>query len=75
MTADDAMMTSQEEMLVVDAGLDFNSPFPPFLCSHRNVDVIISYDLSARDNDDVPPFKVCKLSELHDPYVEASPVR
>lgn len=36
-----------KNMVLVDAGIDFNLPFPPLLRKTRSVDVIIVYDASA----------------------------
>lgn len=43
---------------VVDSGLTFNLPFPLILRPQRGVDLIISFDFSARPSDSSPPFKV-----------------
>lgn len=43
---------------MVDAGLTFNSPFPLVLRPQRAVDIILSFDFSARPGDQSPPFKV-----------------
>ena len=45
-------------IMVVDAGLEFNSPYPPVLRPQRNVDILLSFDFSARKTDDEYPFKV-----------------
>ncbi len=37
----------EKNMTLVDAGIDFNLPFPPLLRKTRSVDVIIVYDASA----------------------------
>ena len=50
--------TSVKKLYVVDSGLTFNSPFPIVLRPQREVDIIISFDFSARPSDDTPPFKV-----------------
>uniref|UniRef100_A0A672R5C8 Phospholipase A2 n=1 Tax=Sinocyclocheilus grahami TaxID=75366 RepID=A0A672R5C8_SINGR len=43
---------------VVDSGLTFNLPYPLILRPQRGVDLIISFDFSARPSDCSPPFKV-----------------
>ena len=40
-----------KELTLVDAGMDFNLPFPPLLRNNRNADVIIALDYSAGLND------------------------
>lgn len=52
---------------VVDSGLTFNLPYPLILRPQRGVDLIISFDFSARPSDSSPPFKVRRVCrELHD---------
>ncbi|KAF5916717.1 hypothetical protein HPG69_005512, partial [Diceros bicornis minor] len=46
---------------VVDSGLTFNLPYPLILRPQRGVDLIISFDFSARPSDSSPPFKVPPL--------------
>lgn len=43
---------------MVDSGLTFNLPYPLILRPQRGVDLIISFDFSARPGDSSPPFKV-----------------
>lgn len=43
---------------VVDSGLTYNLPYPLLLRPQRTVDLIISFDFSARPSDTSPPFKV-----------------
>lgn len=43
---------------VVDSGLTFNLPYPLILRPQRGVDLIISFDFSARPSDSSLPFKV-----------------
>jgi len=43
---------------VVDSGLTYNLPYPLILRPQRGVDLIISFDFSARPSDSSPPFKV-----------------
>lgn len=43
---------------VVDSGLTYNLPYPLILRPQRTVDLIISFDFSARPSDTSPPFKV-----------------
>ena len=45
-------------MELIDAGLMFNSPYPPLLRKERSVDLILSFDFSARETDEERPFKV-----------------
>ena len=45
-------------MELIDAGLMFNSPYPPLLRKERSVDIILSFDFSARETDEERPFKV-----------------
>lgn len=48
---------------LIDAGIDFNLPFPPLLRKARGVDIIIVYDASA-DIEGVPELRgVCKYAE------------
>ncbi|CAG11619.1 unnamed protein product, partial [Tetraodon nigroviridis] len=48
---------------VVDSGLTYNLPYPLILRPQRGVDLIISFDFSARPSDTSPPFKV--LHKVH----------
>uniref|UniRef100_A0A3B4CMG8 Phospholipase A2 n=1 Tax=Pygocentrus nattereri TaxID=42514 RepID=A0A3B4CMG8_PYGNA len=48
---------------VVDSGLTFNLPYPLILRPQRGVDLIISFDFSARPGDSSPPFKELLLAE------------
>ena len=50
--------TTMKKLYVVDGGLTFNSPYPLLLRPQRQVDIILSFDFSARPTDDTPPFKV-----------------
>lgn len=43
---------------MVDSGLTFNLPYPLILRPQRGVDLIISFDFSARPSDSSLPFKV-----------------
>lgn len=47
---------------VVDSGLTYNLPYPLILRPQRSVDLIISFDFSARPSDTSPPFKVITQS-------------
>lgn len=50
---------------IVDSGLTYNLPYPLILRPQRGVDLIISFDFSARPSDSSPPFKVRKpLNQL-----------
>jgi len=69
----------KKKVFVVDAGLTFNSPYPAILRPQRTVDLIISFDFSARPTDDSPPFKELLLAEkwarLHNlpfPHIDKS---
>ena len=55
--------TTMKKLYVVDGGLTFNSPYPLLLRPQRQVDIILSFDFSARPTDDTPPFKEIKLAE------------
>lgn len=44
---DGHMFADQKTLSLVDAGIDFNLPFPPLLRAAREVDIIIVYDSSA----------------------------
>ena len=48
----------KKRMELIDAGLMFNSPYPPLLRKQRSVDLILSFDFSARERDEERPFKV-----------------
>ncbi|KAK2562311.1 Cytosolic phospholipase A2 [Acropora cervicornis] len=53
----------RKQMELIDAGLMFNSPYPPLLRKERSVDLILSFDFSARETDEERPFKNIKLAE------------
>ncbi|KAL3846623.1 hypothetical protein ACJMK2_017598 [Sinanodonta woodiana] len=55
--------TNVKHMYMVDAGLTFNSPYPVALRPQRCVDIILSFDFSARPSDSTPPFKELLLAE------------
>ncbi|KAK3095950.1 hypothetical protein FSP39_021231 [Pinctada imbricata] len=55
--------TSVKHLYMVDAGLTFNSPYPLVLRPQRSVDIILSFDFSARPSDSTPPFKELLLAE------------
>ena len=57
--------TDVKHVYMVDAGLTFNSPYPLVLRPQRDVDVILSFDFSARPSDTTPPFKVGERDILH----------
>lgn len=50
--------SEKKEMMLVDAGISFNSPYPAILHPARKVDVIISFDFSDRGEDKNCPFEV-----------------
>ena len=54
--------TNVKHLYMVDAGLTFNSPYPLVLRPQREVDIILSFDFSARPSDTTPPFKVDSIS-------------
>lgn len=55
--------TNVKRLYMVDAGLTFNSPYPLVLRPQRAVEIILSFDFSARPSDTTPPFKELKLAE------------
>lgn len=55
--------TSMKKLYVVDGGLTFNSPFPLVLRPQREVDLILSFDFSARPSDTALPFKEILLAQ------------
>ena len=62
---------TKREIELVDAGLEFNSPYPPLLRPQRGVDLFISFEFSARDKDEDLPFNVRSIiiqSVFHRPY-------
>uniref|UniRef100_G3NWR3 Phospholipase A2 n=1 Tax=Gasterosteus aculeatus aculeatus TaxID=481459 RepID=G3NWR3_GASAC len=48
---------------IVDSGLTYNLPYPLILRPQRGVNLIISFDFSARPSDSSPPFKEILLAE------------
>lgn len=59
----EALPTDAKKLYLVDGGLTFNSPFPLLLRPQRGVDVYLSFDFSARPQDQTPPFKELLLAE------------
>ncbi|XP_043225707.1 cytosolic phospholipase A2-like [Amphibalanus amphitrite] len=57
------MDTASERLLLVDAGLTFNSPYPVLLRPQRGVDLYISFDFSGREEDDKDLFSELFLAE------------
>ncbi|CAH1786701.1 unnamed protein product [Owenia fusiformis] len=55
--------TDMKRLYMVDGGLTFNSPYPLVLRPQRKVNLILSFDFSARDSDDAQPFKELLLAE------------
>ncbi len=49
---------TSKKIHVVDSGLTYNLPYPLILRPQRGVNLIISFDFSARPSDSSPPFKV-----------------
>jgi len=60
---DETISGKKKKVFLVDAGLAFNSPYPAVLRPQRFVDLIISFDLSARDKEDMDPFGELRLAE------------
>lgn len=54
--------TSIKKLYVVDGGLTFNSPYSLVLRPQREVDLILSFDFSARPSDTALPFKVRSIN-------------
>ena len=49
----------KKTMCLVDSGLAFNSPYPVLLRKEREIDLILSFHFSQRDDgDNAMPFKV-----------------
>lgn len=59
----EAISAEAKKVFVVDAGLTFNSPYPTILRPQRKVDVILSFDFSARASDETQPFQELLLAE------------
>ncbi|KAK3087155.1 hypothetical protein FSP39_002429 [Pinctada imbricata] len=59
----DMYPTTMKKLYVVDGGLTFNSPYPLLLRPQRQVDIILSFDFSARPSDSSPPFKEILLAK------------
>ncbi|XP_037083335.1 cytosolic phospholipase A2-like isoform X2 [Pollicipes pollicipes] len=57
------MDTTTEKILLVDAGLTFNSPYPVLLRPQRGVDLYISFDFSGREDDNKDLFQELELAE------------
>ncbi|KAL3846622.1 hypothetical protein ACJMK2_017597 [Sinanodonta woodiana] len=55
--------TNVKHLHMADAGLTFNSPYPLILRPQRGVDIILSFDFSARPSDTSLPFKELLLAE------------
>ncbi|XP_076823546.1 cytosolic phospholipase A2-like [Clavelina lepadiformis] len=53
----------KKTIYVADAGIAFNSPYPPMLRAERGVDIILSFDFSARKEDDTDPLNELYLAE------------
>ncbi|KAI8491611.1 Cytosolic phospholipase A2 [Branchiostoma belcheri] len=53
----------EKKLYMVDGGLTFNSPYPAVLRPQRDVDLILSYDFSARTSDSSRPFRELLLAE------------
>ncbi|KAL5011734.1 hypothetical protein ScPMuIL_010285 [Solemya velum] len=61
--------THMKRLYVVDSGLTFNSPYPLLLRPQRGVNLLLSFDFSARPSDSTPPFKVSRNHLTHVPLV------
>ncbi|CAK8673863.1 unnamed protein product [Clavelina lepadiformis] len=59
----EAIDVKRKKIHLADAGLTFNSPYPPMLRSQRSVDIILSFDFSERSSDYSEPFKELLLAE------------
>ncbi|XP_062622371.1 cytosolic phospholipase A2-like [Saccostrea cucullata] len=55
--------TTIKKLYVVDGGLTFNSPYSLVLRPQREVDLILSFDFSARPSDTALPFKEIMLAQ------------
>ncbi|CAC5367679.1 PLA2G4 [Mytilus coruscus] len=60
---DDAIDGEREEMMLADAGIAFNSPYPLVLHPSREIDVILSFDFSDRGKDSNYPFEELEKAE------------
>lgn len=60
---DETISSRKKTVMMIDAGLAFNSPYPLILRQERRCDVIISFDFSGRDKDEMMPFKDLLLAE------------
>jgi len=49
--------TTKKKILMADAGLIINTPYPVILRPERMCDIIISYDFYGREKDDMMPFE------------------
>lgn len=62
----DESISEAKSFYMVDAGLAVNLPIPPLLRPQRQVDLLLSFDFSARDSDDDFPFKasvgICSIA-------------
>ena len=48
-----------KRLYVVDSGFVMGSPYPHFLMTpQRAADIFLSFEISARESDDTPPFQV-----------------
>ncbi|XP_048833479.1 cytosolic phospholipase A2-like [Brienomyrus brachyistius] len=54
---------NSKKIYMVDSGLSFNLPYPLILRPQREVDLVISFDFTARPSDSSPPFKELLLAE------------
>lgn len=53
----DVPLVNMKELILIDAGLHYNLPFPPLLRSERKVDIIIVCDASASAHEGAPAVK------------------
>ncbi|KAJ7986244.1 hypothetical protein DPEC_G00337940 [Dallia pectoralis] len=59
----DPLDVKSKKIHIVDSGLTYNLPYPLILRPQRGVDLLISFDFSARPSDSSPPFKELLLAE------------
>ena len=58
---DETISSKKKSVMMIDAGLTINSPYPIILRTERHCDVIISFDFSAREKAEMMPFSVCLI--------------
>merc|ERR1719466_250389 len=60
---DETISSKKKSVMMIDAGLTINSPYPIILRTERHCDVIISFDFSAREKAEMMPFSELVLAE------------